>query len=259
MHKHILTAIFLQLIAFNSYAFKLVPMEAEFAPEGARATHTFTIENAQRERIAVEIQLFKRSSDESGKEVREATDEFNVYPDQLQLEPGEKRNVNVTWIGGAIADKERAFRLVASQLPVKLNAENKQLGGAKVDLRFVIQYVASLYVRKNGQEPRLKVASIEKATEKANGKVSASSGGEKAVVTIVNEGTAHQVIREASLNLWVEKDSKRTKEITVGSSQLKELELDNLLAGESRKIEFTLPKELRASEKIQGEIKLKAQ
>ncbi|RZA09845.1 MAG: hypothetical protein EOP11_00385 [Proteobacteria bacterium] len=141
------------LLPARALAFRLEPMVLSVPVSEARAAGTYTVENTTPAKVAVEFQMKERIHDLEGVETRPAAQGFLVYPQQLKLEPGEKRSVRITWAGASVPATEKAFRLVATQLPV--NFESDQAAGTNI--RFLLEYVASFYLTPKGAKGKLKV------------------------------------------------------------------------------------------------------
>jgi fimbrial chaperone protein len=202
-------------------------MVATVAASGSEATQTFLIENTNNEKIALQIEAFHREMDINGKETRKETDEFSVFPQQLVLEPGERRNVRLTWTGEKEPKAELAYRLVVSQLPVNLKKAEKKKAGANIT--FLLQYVASIYVTPGAAAaPKVTVESFEKLSDG------------KAEMVLKNSGTAHQVLKGVRVRF-------KSRRVDLAGSDLKALEAENILPGQARKFELSLPKAVAAN------------
>ena len=81
-----------------AYAFRLEPMVLSLPVTQPRAAGTYTVENNSDKKVAVEFKVRGRQIDREGKEERPEAKGFLVYPQQMALEPGEKRSVRVTWV-----------------------------------------------------------------------------------------------------------------------------------------------------------------
>lgn len=97
-------------------------MTAEFDAKGRGATQTFQVDNNGDTEVALEVEALTRKIDLESKETREKTKDFMIYPLQLTVKPGEKKNIRVTYVGAEL-EKEQPFRLVVRQLPVNLEKE----------------------------------------------------------------------------------------------------------------------------------------
>jgi fimbrial chaperone protein len=212
---------FFFLMAVTAHAFRLEPMVLSLPVTGPRTSGTYSVENNSGEKIAVQFELRKRTSDREGKEERPPAEGFLIYPQQMALEPGEKRSVRVSWTSDQAPSQELPFRLVATQLPVSFD-KAKSTGAS---LRFLLEYVASLYLVPPGAKAKMKIVSSQ---------INAQNEFE---VVVKNEGTAHQLLDH--LNLGAEGSGKKAE---ASGAVLDELRTGNVLAGEERALRFPLPK-----------------
>lgn len=212
-------------------AFKLSPMVINFAPTGNKATQVLTLENNANEKVPVQIEVFTRDVDIKGEEIRKASEDFNVYPEQLVILPNEKRNVRVTYTGAKSFDVEKAFRIVATQIPVEFKERNAKAQTKKTNLNFLIQYVASAYVAADGVFSKIVVKEAKLISNK------------KLSITIANEGSAHKVLKAKTLRVLADKE--KLTEVDAP----KELDSINFLAKTERTIIFSLPKDIKMSDK----------
>lgn len=200
-------------------AFRLVPIEMEFAPSGRGATQIFRVENDRSEPAAIEVRVMAREMSADGEDRLTPADEsFVVHPAQIVLMPGQGQSVRVQWAGEAAPAKELAFRLIAEQLPVDLGQAPPQGG----QVRLLVRYVASVYVVPPGAKPDVQVV-----------RAGPAQGGMLEVV-VANRGTAHRILREPELTL--EAGGRR---VALKGEALKGLSGENLLAGVERR--FLVP------------------
>lgn len=212
--------LFLSLaLATWAHAFRLEPMVLSLPVSQPRAAGTYTVENNSDQKVAIEFQVRGRRIDKDGKEDRPEVTGFLVYPQQMALEPGEKRSVRVTWTGERIPERELAFRLVASQLPVKFDKEKS--GSASI--RFLLEYVASLYLVPNGVKPAPKL--LEQRVK-----------GKQLELLVANQGTAHFLLEPLRVEL---QDGAKTG--APAKEALAELRTGNLLPGDERWLRLPLP------------------
>lgn len=228
MKNKIFAALIAVLIPLAAHAFRLSPMVIHFSPQGNKSTQVLLLENQGTEKVPVQIEAFARSTDKNGEEVRVKSEDFIIYPEQLVLLPGEKRNVRVTWSGEFTGSDEKAYRIIASQLPVKFNEKGQASGNQDVNLNFLLQYVASAYVVPAGAKSKVRVKEVQAVDAK------------KIAVLVVNEGSAHQVLHTKDFTLYA--GDKKVLQL----KQVKEFENVNLLPKTERKIIISLPKEVPA-------------
>ena len=225
------------LIPALAHAFRLSPMVVQFAPHGNKATQVLLLENQGSEKVPVQIEVFARSTDAKGEEVRTKTDDFVVYPEQVVLLPGEKRNVRVTWSAALKGADEQAYRIVASQLPVKFKEKNSAPQNKNVNLNFLLQYVASAYVVPEGAKAQVRVKEVKRIDAK------------KVSLLLANEGTAHKVLRAKNLSFY-SGDKLLLEMVTV-----KEFENVNLLPKSQKTLIVAVPKDVSGAN-LRAEISL---
>ncbi len=211
--------------AESSWAFRFTPMVSTLAATGPESTQTFQVENNGGEKIALQIEVFHREMDINGKETRKETDEFSVFPQQMVLEPGEKRNIRLTWTGNRQLKEELPYRLVVSQLPVDLKKPEQRKTGANIT--FLLQYVASVYVSPGSAASKILVDSFKKLSDS------------KVELVLKNSGTAHRVLKGMRLYSKVDSKAEKTSSELKGL-KLKDIEAENVLPGHSRRFELEI-------------------
>lgn len=221
-------------------AFRFSPMVVEFEPTGSRATQVLVIENPGDDKLPVQIEAFARSTDAMGSEVRKKTEDFVIYPEQVVLLPKEKRNVRVSWVGEISDGKEKAYRLVASQLPVDFREQNSAPKKASsVNLKVLLQYVASAYVTPKGALPQVRITEVKRV------------GSKKVAITFQNAGSAHKVLLFNSLKI------KAAEKTLADLNTHKGVESVNLLPGDQAVVEIDTSIEVPAQTPLTAEIHLK--
>jgi len=212
----------LLLYAQIAAAFRLSPMVVEFDPGGKGATQVFTVENNGRNKIALVFEMTTRAHDASGKENREATKDFLIYPEQFALEANDRRNVRVTYVGDANLGIERSYRFIATQLPVGFGQEAK---GSS--LKFLLQYVGAVYVTPNGSHPEVYLESARLA------------GEDEVAFLLGNRGTAHKNLSDVHLELNARGDGN-PQPLRITEKARESLTSENLLPGDRREIRLKL-------------------
>ncbi len=141
------------LASVPAAAFKMSPIEVTLTPTGRGATGSVVLQNASQTPAAVELTAFHRTMTQDGADtLTPAQDSILIIPSQVILMPGNEQAVRLQWLGGRLKS-EKAFRIIAEQLPIDL--EDGQRDGGR--MRLLVRYVASLYVRPDGTAPRLRV------------------------------------------------------------------------------------------------------
>lgn len=217
-------------VATGATAFQFSPIVMDFAPAGADAVKTFRVTNSGEEAIAVQISVARRTMSLHGEDVTDdASDEFLVYPSQVILEAGEQQAVRVQWLGEAEIDVERAYRIIAEQLPVDLVQGDKRQG----QLSIMFRYVGSLYVVPRTVRPDVRVESA---------RIERDENGECVVgIVLHNRGNAHVLLHELTVTLTPSESSERYE---LGPDQLAGMAGENMLAQHRRRFTIQCPEGL---------------
>jgi len=121
---------------------------------------------------------------------KEADDDFIIYPAQLVMVPGDEVGVQVRWIGEPALDAERAYTLVAREVPIprKSGEESAPSVGIRVDITVLINYEVRIYVAPPGAKPKVVVESVTDRPPPAGAGPAASTQLE---IILANQGTTH--------------------------------------------------------------------
>jgi fimbrial chaperone protein len=203
--------------SFVTHAISFTPIEMDFAPTGRGSTQIFRLENTTPEPVAVEISMKSRLMKLNGEDdLQDAEDQFNVFPSQVVMQPGQVQSVRVQYIGPAALDRERAFRLIAEQLPIDVGQAPSN-GGR---MRLLVKYVASVYVLPSNLKAILSVTKLEVVD------------GKWLAITMQNQGKTRKILKNISLDIG---------SVGLSSLDLKGLEGENILANTIREFRVPMP------------------
>lgn len=212
-------------IACAAQAISFTPIEVDFSPSGRAATQVFRLENTTAEPTAVEVSVKARKMERNGEDtLTDADDQFSIFPAQVVLQPGQVQTIRVQYTGAAAMTSERAFRLIAEQLPIDVG-QAPQNGGR---MRLLVKYVASAYVVPANVKAILSVQNVELASD---------ATGKFLDVTVLNEGSTRKVLREAKLVVG---------STTLDGAAVKGLAGENILAKTTRTFRIPAPADLKA-------------
>lgn len=218
----------LEAVPTTAAAFTLKPFVAEFAPSGKGANKTYKIQNDSAKPIAVQISMTDRRVDLDGNETNsDAEDDFLVYPPQMIIPPNTTQTVRVQYIGKPNPAAELAYRIVAEQLPVKLDKSKEGAGGVAL----MVRYSGAIYIVPPGAKGRLEVESVRAASR---------DGKKQLEITLVNSGNRHVIPKEPKLRLA----GSSGPQAQLSESQLPGLDSTNVLAGKRRRLLFDWPEGL---------------
>lgn len=222
----------LAVIALSSVTgLNMEPLTHVFGTSTAGRIHTYRITNTQDREIAVRLTVTTRDHDEAGREFREgAMDEWLVFPARMVLAPGASQAVRVQYNGPAGLRRERAFRVIAEQLPVDIS-DGEQRTGINVLFRFE----GSAYVREGRFAPDVVLADTARHYE---------GGVFKGIqVRFENRGTTHGILNDLVIRLQLTGDEGTRREEIFRSGDLPVLGGRNLLAGRVLTEVLPLPEE----------------
>lgn len=213
-------------VTSSVWALELSPMEMEFSTQGSGTSQVFSVTNKFTKDIGVELKIYKRRTNSKGEEVREDAEDFLIFPRQIKLSPGQRKAVRISWTGPAVVKKEIAYRLVLEQLPIDFKGKDKDL--QKIDIDFLLKYVASLYVVPEQAKSEI----ILEKPVKRDGRI---------YFSLKNVGTRHLVISKLMMTL-------DGQDLSFSASSLREILGKNLLSGSSLEFSLPWPKELKTKD-----------
>lgn len=221
MLKRLIPALFGCLLALSSLpaaAYEFAPIVAQFTPNGSGAARTFVVRNTHEEPVALQIEMFQRSADETGKELRQPEyDDFIITPPQLVLAPGQSQSIRVQWVGDSDPDMELSYRMIVEQLPIPYAKEDA--GSNRVtDISLGIRYEAALYVVPREGDPAAEITQAESIETET---------GEKILrLTIKNTGQRRAILQEPSVTVTTNGQST-----TLSGDSIPVLSNYNIIAG----------------------------
>ena len=213
------------VVAQEAQAFRFSPFRVKFEPSGAGANQLFTVENNSNVRTSVQIRIMTREIDvDGGEKNTDAEKDFTIYPAQMVLEPLATRSVRVQWAGDPHLKEEKAYRIIAEQLPVNLNKEKPKNSAVK----FLVSYRGALFVTPPGLAQNVTLDFFGTAQDAA--------GKKMLEIVLHNSGTQHALLRNLKLDL---KDDKGSTVSLSGENQLKGVTGESILAKHRR--QFMIP------------------
>ena len=202
-------------------AMKVTPFKVRLEPSGYQSSQLFMVENDSDQKIAVELSAVTRDLDDSGAETNaDASADFSVYPSQVIVEPHSSKSVRVQWNGPAQIDKEKAYRLIAEELPVNLDP-----GHDANAVRFLVQYRCAMYITPPQARSDVKMTAY-------------ALDGHTLNFTLANNGTAHSLIKNFALVLT---DSAGHSHELSDPKVLERVNSEVLMPGAQRRFSVLLP------------------
>lgn len=231
-----LVTLCLALLQSQSYAYSVLPMVADLKPTGAESSRLFTIENNSNEKISLHVSATTRTISVDGKENRLPTQDFNISPNQLDLNAGEKKSVRITYVGKKDITVQAAYRIAFDQPTADLEKVEKSKSKDKVN--FIFNYVTAVYVSPEKVSPKVQVVSVEKVS------------GDKVRALFENSGSAYKLLSHYRILI-----SNGQQEALISEDDSKLVDGVNLLPQSQRQVLFRIPASIKKAEKY--EIRLK--
>lgn len=214
------------------YSFTFNPMSQSLDVTEKQKSAQFLLENDSPEKLAIDLSVKNRIMDENGKENLTDTKEVTVFPPQLIIPPREKRTIRVSWHGTNEIKTEKAYRVIAEQLPLKVDDKTKKKSG----IQMLMKYMAAFYVTPKDAQSELSVANAKIQ----NGQLE---------ILIKNSGSKHQILSNPEITFKSEQEK-----LTLKSNDLKGLVGENILAFSERK--FIVKTTLKKLPEATGSIKI---
>lgn len=209
-------------------AFRLTPMVKEFAPIGTESRQSFNVINDGAAPIAVRIEMVHREIDELGREtLKDASNLFTVFPQQMVVQPNSQQIVRVQWRGPQAVAQELPFRIIARQLPVEFQEE--QRGAASISVMFV--YQGSVYVTPPRTTVNLVLDTVRRDLDE---------GKPMLTFEFVNRGNVHTIINNAQITVRSSRGGTQVSEVTLVGSEIG-LNGINILPGNRRIVTIPWP------------------
>lgn len=222
------------VVVQEAHAFRFSPFRVKFEPSGAGANQLFTVENNTSAPASVQIRIVTREMDvDGGEKNTDAEKDFAIYPAQMVLKPHAKRSVRVQWMGDPGLKEEKAYRIIAEQLPVNLDKEKPKTSAVK----FLVTYRGALFVTPPGL--------AQNVTLDFSGATQDAAGKKMLEVVLHNRGSQHALLRNLKLDI---KDDKNNTVSLSGEGQLKGITGEGILAKHRRR--FMIPRPEGLSGKV---------
>lgn len=191
----IITALLGASLPNLAWAFEITPVSQTLSPGGSGAKGAYEITNTGADPIAIEFfvaHLLKNLDGSEDLSQREEND-FAVFPSHAVLAPGAMRTVRVQWLGDSQPEQELAFRFMAEEVPVNLDAPASD-GKVHASLKFHYNFHGTLFVTPKGATPDIGVEALQLVR---------AEDGPRLVVRVQNTGTMRGWIRKFVLHVVV--------------------------------------------------------
>lgn len=168
--------------AAPAFAMKITPQnQAITLSEGLTAQ--IQVENTRDAPLTAEFSIHKRHVHEDGTETRtDASSDFLIFPPQALIQPNKTQTVRVQWVGDVDLDASHSYHIFSEEVLVNLSNEPVQ------GLRAKMAVGVTLHVVPDNVSHDISIANV-------------TAAGDKARITIVNNGNAFGYLDNARITL----------------------------------------------------------
>lgn len=230
-----LIVLFLTLFtSLSALGIQMIPMEGEFVV-GKNKFVEFTLRNSVSYHVGMKVGVFERNPNLYGQEgLHKPADEklFEVYKPNVILYPkGDSKGrdikkVRVYYKGRGKLSIEKAYRVIAQQMPVDLDRTKKK----KSKMRFLAKFVGALYVTPSKAKPNLVLKNIKNN----KGKLS---------FQVQNKGNRRDFMESVKITFTAKDKNKKSYKREFTKEILKGIYHHTILAGRTREFTFQLTKQ----------------
>ncbi|MBO9518893.1 MAG: molecular chaperone [Porphyrobacter sp.] len=168
-------------------AMTVQPVVIDLATAGRSMSEVIIVENTFDRPLAVELTMQSLELTEDGVHATgEDTGELAVFPPQAVIQPGERQNFRVQYVGDPELAKSKHFYVTVSQLPVQTEE-----GAANIQLLYNFQVLVS--VAPNGARPSITISSAEIGRD--------AEGKPVPVIVATNASGAHGYLSRGRLEI----------------------------------------------------------
>ena len=186
----LLIATIFALCSVPASAYDLQPIVIQLTPGGAGSSQNMTITNTHQVPIAIEVKAFKRNQRPDGSdELILDEEDLIIFPPQMVIPAGQSQTFRVQWVGESAPERELAYRIVTTQLPI--NFDVPEVDGRSADLAVNYRYEAALYIMPPGVEPLAELLSART--------VVAEDGTRQIELEIASIGSMRAIIEQPTL------------------------------------------------------------
>jgi P pilus assembly chaperone PapD len=159
------------------YAMTVSPVVIDLTTSGRGMSQVVTVENAFDQPLPVELRLETLDFTADGvKPTGRDTGELAVFPLQAMIQPGQRQNFRVQYVGDPALARSKHFFITVAQLPV-------QTTDTQSNIQLLYNFQVLVSVSPEGVKPALTIASAEIGKD--------AEGAPAPVVTVSNASVAH--------------------------------------------------------------------
>ncbi|AQR72840.1 fimbria/pilus periplasmic chaperone [Sphingomonas sp. LM7] len=159
------------------YAMTVQPVVIDLTTSGRGMSQVVTVENSFDKPLPVELRIETLDLTADGvKPTGRDSGELAVFPPQALIQPGQRQNFRVQYVGDPALARSKHFFITVAQLPV-------QTTDTQSNIQLLYNFQVLVSVSPDGAKPALTIASAEIGKD--------AEGGLAPVITVSNASAAH--------------------------------------------------------------------
>ncbi len=182
-------AAFLVVIGLSTavYAMTVQPVLVDLTTSGRGMSQVIIVENTFDRPLPVELRVEALELTPDGvRATGNDTGELAIFPPQALIQPGQRQNFRVQYVGDPALARSKHFFVTVAQLPVQLPE-----GSSNIQLLYNFQVLVS--VSPDGARPAVEVASVEIGRDE--------EGGPVPVLSVSNASAAHGYLSRGRIEI----------------------------------------------------------
>ena len=169
------------------YAMTVQPVVIDLATSGRGMSQVVTVENSFDKPLPVELRIEALELTADGvKATGRDSGELAVFPPQALIQPGQRQNFRVQYVGEPALARSKHFFVTVAQLPV-------QTTDAQSNIQLLYNFQVLVSVSPDSAKPALTIASAEIGKD--------AEGAPAPIVTVANASAAHGYLSRGRLNI----------------------------------------------------------
>lgn len=151
---------FLTVTLETSHAITVNPSMAQIDPNSSNRSAVFQVANKSKKSVSVQVFAVNKIVDDFGVEKNTPLKEkeFMAYPSELKIKPESVGSFRILYIGKKELEKEKAFRLVFTEIPEEEAPKKKKAN--RVNLKILTSMTINLYVTPKTAETKMSIKNI---------------------------------------------------------------------------------------------------
>ena len=234
--KKIIFILTIRFCLLNAYTFS--PSIVSLSPSGINTSFIYTVHNENDRIVPIDISINKFEKDIDGKHIQGEIvyDDFIIYPAQFILDTGEKRSIQVRWVGEPSVEIEKSYTILCKE--VLLPQKKVKNSGFNADIKVKMNYEGRLYIEPERGNSKIILKTVNSPVNE--------QGEQELELIVENIGNIHGDLSGYCFEIHQAKEDdvdNNSKELILSSKDISKM-LSSILAGSTRRYKIPWPDEI---------------